>query len=279
MSNYTNQNLITTTAVTGSRAIKIGNKIFVGLYEPMKFYKCVSVNSSDNTWTGYLWNEKNNSFSNTITSNLKCDTITPIVNGIYSQDLTIKIQRLGLNDNNTQLLLIGNLSDISQNNINVTNNGLTFDNKKIVCSQSNYAYITENTLPTNVFSSDQQWTLQLKFKCTNTNYMSSSYMCIFGNGNANNSSNRLDIIINYDTIQIGGMGNNINWQCDANWHTYKITHDSNNYLNTYLDNVFYNQVSFYGNPREERLYLSYDGQGRYGYPFEISYIQISDCIR
>lgn len=99
MSNYTNENLIIATAKTGERAIKIGDKIFVGLDlsgGTTDFYKCASVSSSSTskTWTGYkaIQNQVTHvySFEPSITSGLTYTVITPQEGKVYADGALIQ---------------------------------------------------------------------------------------------------------------------------------------------------------------------------------------------
>lgn len=99
MSNYTDNNLIVTTAPNNARAIKIGNKIFTGFYDapvsPINFYKCASVDTSNSTWTGRLATVSNSTgmwyFSSDSTS-LVYDRITPVVGGVYDEACSFEVK-------------------------------------------------------------------------------------------------------------------------------------------------------------------------------------------
>ena len=243
------------------------------------FYKCASVNTSQNTWSGYLWDASTHTFASTATTNLPCLGPFPVVGGIYSSDASIEVSSLGLVDDHTKFLLWGSLTDQSASQIAVTNSGLNYANNTIICSYNAYASIASGALPSSVMCEDSAWTVEIKFRCMFTSLLSSDYCCLFGNGEALDSSNRFDLMINNSMIQIGGIGNSFGWTPDMSWHIYRFTHAADNSVTTIFDGMVMANNSYSGNPRLEQLYVAYDGGARYGYPFEIQYIQISDVVR
>lgn len=100
MSNYTIDNLIPTTTGNGRiPAIKIGGQVF-----PMHvygnsgyFYKCASVDTASQTWTGYraLLTNDVYSFMPTVTTGLTYGGgFTPQVGGIYTDGALVSISKL-----------------------------------------------------------------------------------------------------------------------------------------------------------------------------------------
>jgi hypothetical protein len=183
---------------------------------------------------------------------------------------------VGLQDNNTQFLLWGSLTDQSDNHVAVTNSGLTYANDVISCPANAYARIAAGALPSSVMCENSAWTVEIKFRCADTSLLSSNYSCLFGNGEVLDVDNRFDLIINDSVIQIGGMNNSFSWTPDTDWHIYRYTHASDNSFATIFDGTTEATGYFSGNPRLEQLFVGRDGGTRYGYPFEIQYIQISD---
>lgn len=56
----------------------------------MEIYKCASVDSVNNTWSGYLYNRETKNFSETLTEGLKYKMAAPIVEKVYTADGTIE---------------------------------------------------------------------------------------------------------------------------------------------------------------------------------------------
>lgn len=95
MSNYTIDNLIPTTTGNGRiPAIKIGGQVF-----PMHvygnsgyFYKCASVDTASQTWTGYraLLTNGVYSFMPTVTTGLTYSVVTPVVGNVYADGALVE---------------------------------------------------------------------------------------------------------------------------------------------------------------------------------------------
>ena len=243
-------------------------------------YRCASVNPANNTWTGNQWDTETHAFASAVTSGLVCIGRLPVVGRIYTADANIEIASLGLLDDHTKFLLWGSLTDQSASQIAVTNFGLTFADNVISCPSNSYATIAAGALPSSVMCADSPWTFEIKFRCRDTSLLSASYSCFFGNSDPLDPDNRFDTIVNNSKILIGGMGNDFGWTPDTDWHIYRYTHAADNSYSTIFDAVKKNTGSYSGNPRLEQLYVAYSGEElRYGYPFDIQYIQISDVVR
>ena len=65
-----------------------------------KYYKCASVDTENNTWSGYelVYNEAGYyELSDVITEDLTYSGMTPVVDSIYNEDATLKIERYSKN--------------------------------------------------------------------------------------------------------------------------------------------------------------------------------------
>lgn len=242
-------------------------------------YRCASVNTANNTWTGYLWDASTHTFASTVTSGLACIGQIPVVGRVYTADASIEIANLGLLDDHTKFLLWGSLTDQSASQIAVTNSGLTYADNIISCPNYTYASIAAGALPSSVLCADAPWTVEVKFRCPDVSLLSGYLSCIFGIGEPNDNDNRFDVLANENQILIGGMGNDFWWTQDTDWHIYRFTHAADNSVATIFDGTTEATGSYSGNPRLEQLFIARDGNSRYGYPFEIQYIQISDVVR
>lgn len=93
------------TILPGQRFAKVGNKIMPvgvgGAFEPgagggggsAKYYKCATVDTTTQTWTGYelILTDGKYTVSSEITTGLVYTTMTPVENYIYSEDALIKV--------------------------------------------------------------------------------------------------------------------------------------------------------------------------------------------
>lgn len=98
MSNYTTANLLAvspSTVAEGTLAAKIGDLYFVAansVQQEPGFYKCASVDTTNQTWTGYRATFQNGTyvFSTTVTSGLSYGNgYQPVVDTVYNDDCTV----------------------------------------------------------------------------------------------------------------------------------------------------------------------------------------------
>lgn len=100
MKNYTDNNLIDvpySSVPAGTLAIKVGNNVFLaGGGGQTDFYKCASVDTVNQTWTGYkaLLNNGIYTFEGTATTGLSYDSVTPVVGGIYTDGTLVTVKML-----------------------------------------------------------------------------------------------------------------------------------------------------------------------------------------
>lgn len=184
---------------------------------------------------------------------------------------------------NTVFLLQKSISDTSGNDITVENHGLNVISDGIVCAQDAYAVIPAGSLPENVLCDNHEWTIEIKLR--NTNPSSYKVSAIFGNGlydEGMNGASRFDMMYNSNGFTIGSF-DSISIPCDEGdirWHIWKITHSSNNIFTNYLDGQTLSMSKTGFNLRAYNVYIGWDGgtSDRYGNPFEIDYIRISNTI-
>lgn len=160
--------------------------------------------------------------------------------------------------------------------IPVTNSGLTASSAGIVCANGKYAEIPAGMLPPDVMCDNKPWTFEIKFRCLDP-ASSWSNRCLFGRGY---SPSRFDVLVNKNSIAIGGMNNEISAPLnDTAWHIYKIAHTDANVFTTYLDDAFSKSTSSSGyDMRDYQMWIGYDGESRYGSPFEIEYVRIGNTV-
>jgi hypothetical protein len=98
MTNFTNNNLIAVNPAdvpVGSLSAKIGGLYFVAanaVSQGTDFYKCASVDTTNQTWTGYKASFQNGTyvFSTTVTSGLSYGAgYQPVVGTAYNADCTV----------------------------------------------------------------------------------------------------------------------------------------------------------------------------------------------
>lgn len=103
MSNFTNNNLIAVTPAdvpVGSLSAKIGGLYFVAanaVAQGANFYRCASVNTADNTWTGYkaVLSGGVYTFEATATTGLTFGGgYTPVPGNIYDSTASVQVARL-----------------------------------------------------------------------------------------------------------------------------------------------------------------------------------------
>jgi hypothetical protein len=62
-----------------------------GIYNSIKIYKCASVDTISNTWSGYFYNIEAKEFSEMLTEGLRYKMVAPIVGKCYDEDATMLI--------------------------------------------------------------------------------------------------------------------------------------------------------------------------------------------
>ena len=99
MSNYSSENLILIPAQNvpaGTLAMKIGSDVFTAgsivINQGTDFYQCATVNTVNQTWTGYkaVLNNGVYTFEQNVTSGLTYTTVTPQVGSVYSDGALIQ---------------------------------------------------------------------------------------------------------------------------------------------------------------------------------------------
>lgn len=103
MSNYTQTNLVSVNPAdvpAGSLAMKVGDLVFVNanaVSHETDFYKCASVDTTTNTWTGYkaVLTDGSYIFEVTATTGLTYGgAYTPTVGSIYDDGASIQVAKM-----------------------------------------------------------------------------------------------------------------------------------------------------------------------------------------
>lgn len=187
-------------------------------------------------------------------------------------------------DDSTEFLLYKGLTDVSGKDITVENNGLTAKSDGIYLSKERYAVIPANALPATVFTDNTSWSIEIKFRCTDVDMFYSatsanSAVCLFGNSSCDE---RFDMLATNDgRLLIGTFDDSVfGWSIDTEWHTWKITHSSDNVFTHYFDETQKSsQTKIDRDIRINPLYIGWNSESsssaRYGYPFVIEYIKIA----
>lgn len=261
-----------------------------------KFYKCASVDTENKTWTGYeayqdaigIW-----TFSDTEMSLTYGDYFTPVVGKLYDATASIVISTLfdGIITQNTVFLLNKSLVDLSENNIQVVDKGLTVSNTGIMCTENGYAEIPAYALPSSVLCDNKDWTFEIKFRCTDAAafYSQPSGCALYGSAD---EPLRFDLLIlrqNNDTeynVNLGGYGiehvGPISYITSGDWLIHKVTHSSANEFKSYFNSEVLS-TNKYGKDLRSIAFpigcaITQGTVDRPGYPFEIEYIKISNVI-
>lgn len=251
MKNYTDNNLIAvpySSVPTGTLAIKVGNNVFLaGGGGQTSFYKCASVNTLNQTWTGYKAVMDNGvyTFESTATTGLTYDNVTPVVGGIYTDGALVKVQSLwdGIPSNGLVFY-----APLASNSASATT-GQTLNTSGTV------GYATVNGIPCGYFdgscciygsdsltSSDDSFSLSFWAKAADTDPI--RWGIAVGSSGTNNS---LLFGIRY-TDQFGIMfyandDANTGISTDGSWHHFLFTYDGASGV-TYVDGVQERTFSF-----------------------------------
>lgn len=97
MNNYNSENLIQINGQAGQKVIKVGTSFFpvCEITPAINFYKCASVNTSNNTWTGYKVNISGETvtFASIATCQLNFGSYyIPLAGEIYNNNATIRVE-------------------------------------------------------------------------------------------------------------------------------------------------------------------------------------------
>ncbi len=163
----------------------------------------------------------------------------------------------------------------SAGGVAIENHGLTSTATGITGEYGCYAEIPADSLPYDVLCDDKPWTLEIKFRCTDTAKWNRPSRVIFGRGD---DPSRLDIIVEKDRVLPGSLDelmvyNDFN---NTNWHTIKITHTENNVFTLFADGIQSESTTREDkNMRENTIWIGWDGESysgtndRFMYPLEI----------
>lgn len=140
----------------------------------IEFYKCASIDTTNQTWTGYkaILNQVTGTwgYASTVTSNLTWTNIKPAIGGIYSADVTVLVSYLSSGIPTEGLVFHAPLS--SNASVAVTGQSLTYAGgctfqiyKGIQSMRVQNGCITTDTIAASGF--DNGFTLSVWFLCDN----------------------------------------------------------------------------------------------------------------
>lgn len=155
MSNYTNENLISIPSASvpaGTLAMKVGDNVFTAgnvIISTTDYYKCASVNTANQTWTGYkaVFDAVTGtySFEATVTSGLTYSVVTPVVGRAYADEALIEAklyEGIPLNGLDFYLPLESNMNEVIHNY--AVNTSYDYDNEFGITSDSTGGFLRCN---------------------------------------------------------------------------------------------------------------------------------------
>lgn len=241
MSNYTIDNLIPTTTGSGRiPAIKIGGQVF-----PMHvygnsgyFYKCASVDTASQTWTGYraLLTNGVYSFMPTVTTGLTYSVVTPAVGKVYADGALVEAKLYeGIPINGMVVLISGEslLTAETGQTMTATQSGLDLYTDSSLGSCLNFFRPSQNEdggrldCATGISSADSSWSFSTWIK-RNSDYGPEgdwyNHGIIFGfSGNFYLSMSNSSVFLQ------GGSGNLSFSLTTTNWNHVSLTCSDNTY--------------------------------------------------
>lgn len=193
-------------------------------------------------------------------------------------------------DEYTRFLLYGSLRE-QVFNTPIDNHGLTSNEELINLNPFSYALISANTLASDVFVQNHDWTFEIAFIVPdNWVQMLEAYglntVCLFGNG-ITLAPGRFDNTFNNITgqYQIGAVLINAGSPVSG-YNTFTFQRSaSGEYKWRLNDRQTGTRIGEAYDMRSRDLYIGFDGGFtsprllRYGYPMKIRYIRISNCLR
>lgn len=258
MSNFTNNNLIAVTPAdvpVGSLSAKIGGLYFVAanaVSQETGFYKCASVDTTNQTWTGYRATFQNGThvFSTTVTTGLSYGSgYQPVVGTAYNADCTV-IVTLFTGTPNTAITING--ESLSGDNWTTTGNQSTtakFGTHSIDLRSYKHISITHGL---NVLT--DAWTIG--FFCSPVIFDSSRNVLV---NNDNDTAGAFCLWLDNGssaTLNIRGSSSvtlDISMTV-GKWTHIRLTHIGNGVLRVYVDGVYKTNATFTGgSPTEFRI--------------------------
>lgn len=258
MSNFTNNNLITVTPAdvpVGSLSAKIGGLYFVAanaVPQGTGFYKCASVDTTNQTWTGYRATFQNGThvFSTTVTTGLSYGSgYQPVVGTTYNDNCTV-IATLFTGTPDTAITING--ESLSGDNWTTTGSQSTtakFGTHSIDVRHDKHISITHGL---NVLN--DAWTVG--FFCSLYIFESSRNVLV---NNDNDTEGGFCLWIDNGssaTLNIRGEASiSLEISMTTNrWTHIRLTHIGNGVLRVYVDGVYKGTGTFTGgSPTEFRI--------------------------
>ena len=237
MSNYTTENLVPVlNPENGIPAIRIGDQVFTMAASggATEFYKCASVDTVNQTWTGYKAVLSNGvySFESTVTSGLTYGSgFTPEVGKIYDDGALVKVDKLyiGLDP---AMVFYAPLAESSA----------AAETGQVFTQTGTVAYTTENGIPCAYFNGSARLSFEMAsllrtlsisawFKCSN----SSTTPVILGTPGS--SHHTASIYIASSNAGWSSWGDDKLYSCTAGvWHHMALcANSSDGSVDVYID--------------------------------------------
>lgn len=251
MSNYTTANLLAvspSTVAEGTLAAKIGDLYFVAansVQQETGFYKCASVDTTNQTWTGYRATFQNGTyvFSTSVTSGLSYGNgYQPVVDTVYNDDCTV-IATLFTSTLTPAITING--ESLSGDNWTTTGSQTAtakFGTHSISLVNNKYISITHGLDIMN-----EAWTIGLF--CYSNEFKNVIHVLI-NNDDGTEGGFRLQTTANGTVVLnvLGGSGaaGETIRIFEGVWTHIRLTHIGNGVLRFYIDGIYKGTVTFTG---------------------------------
>lgn len=280
MSNYTQANLVSVNPAdvpAGSLAMKVGDLVFVNanaVSHETAFYKCASVDTTHQTWTGYRATFQNGThvFSTSVTSGLSYGTgYQPVVGTTYNDNCTV-IATLFTGTPDTAITINGEA--LSGDNWTTTGTQVSaakFSTHSIDLSNQKHISITHGLDVMN-----DAWTVGLFF---HPNTFNPSISALVNNDNDLDGGFCLWVNNSGITLHIRAVGQYTltGHIPQSAWTHIRLTHIGNGVLRAYLNGTYIGTATFTGGSQTEFRIGTFIYGNESSYNFD-GYIDEVECF-
>ena len=283
--------LSTSKPTANQKGLLVNNKFFIPFAESSgssggtsaEYYKCASVNTSANTWSGYkavfdstagMW-----SFESNVTEGLAYTSVTPIVGGIYSADALIKVSSMwnGVPSDNLVFYLPLSETTVADIGPDLTSSGTIVHTvmNGIPCAYfngSSYLYASSVSMPTG--ASPRAMSLWFKYK--DIPGATPSDAAVFAGWGTTTSLGRFDAYVEAQELYLIYSGSDLNTGIkiqDTNWHHILMQYNGAT-SEIYYDGQFVTSEAKTINTQNNYLYIGAREYGEYSFDGYLAGIRI-----